>query len=58
MSDVTQKSASSIGESMKTMYARFQNIAAGKFVAAQSDLEADDYNADEWENLKIWANMT
>lgn len=43
---------------MKTMYARFQNIAAGKFVAAQSDLEADDYNADEWENLKIWANMT
>ena len=38
-------------------YSRYQNIAAGKFVAAQEDLESDDYNANEWENLNIWANM-
>ena len=33
------------------MYSRYQNVAAGKFVAAQEDLESDDYNAEEWENL-------
>lgn len=48
---VTQKSAASVGESMKTVYARYQNIAAGKFVAAESDIESENYNADEWANL-------
>ena len=51
ITDVTQKSAASIGESMKTVYARYQNIAAGKFVAAESDIESENYNADEWANL-------
>ena len=36
---------------MKTVYSRFQNIAAGKFVAAQSDIESENYNEDNWENL-------
>lgn len=36
---------------MKTVYARYQNIAAGKFVAAESDIESENYNADEWANL-------
>ena len=51
MTDVTQKSAASIGESMKTVYSRYQNIAAGKFVAAQSDIDSENYNEDEWSNL-------
>ena len=36
---------------MKTVYARYQNIAAGKFVAAEADIESENYNADEWANL-------
>lgn len=51
ITDVTQKSAASIGESMKTVYSRYQNIAAGKFVAAQSDIDSENYNEDEWSNL-------
>ncbi len=51
MTDVTQKSAASIGESMKTVYSRFQNIAAGKFVAAESDIESENYNEEDWANL-------
>lgn len=51
MADVSQKSASSIGESMKTIYSRYQNVAAGKFVASQEDMASDDYNAEEWEDL-------
>ena len=51
ITDVTQKSAASVGESMKTVYARYQNIAAGKFVATEADIESENYNADEWANL-------
>lgn len=51
ITDVTQKSAASVGESMKTIYSRYQNIAAGKFVAAQSDIDSENYNEDDWENL-------
>lgn len=51
ITDVTQKSAASVGESMKTIYSRYQNIAAGKFVAAQSDIDSENYNEDEWSNL-------
>ena len=57
MTDVTQKSAASIGESMKTVYSRFQNIAAGKFVAAESDIESEKYNEDEWANLNNWVTV-
>ena len=51
ITDVTQKSAASVGESMKTVYSRYQNIAAGKFVAAESDIESENYNAEDWANL-------
>lgn len=49
--DVTQKSESSVGESMKTVFSRYQNIAAGKFTAAQSDIDSENYNEDEWQGL-------
>ena len=32
-----------VTETMKTVYSRFQNIAAGKFVAAESDIESENY---------------
>ena len=51
ITDVTQKSAASVGESMKTVYSRYQNIAAGKFEAAQADIENENYNAEDWANL-------
>lgn len=57
MTDVTQKSAASIGESMKTVYSRFQNIAAGKFVAAESDIESENYNEEDWANLNNWVTV-
>ena len=51
ITDVTQKSAASVGESMKTVYSRYQNIAAGKFEAAQADIESENYNEEDWANL-------
>ena len=36
---------------MKTVYSRFQNVAAGKFVAAESDIESENYNEEDWANL-------
>lgn len=51
VADVTQKSAESVGESFKTIYSRFGNVAAGKYVASTEDMESADYNEDEWENL-------
>lgn len=33
---------------MKTIYSRFQNAAAGKFVASQEEIESEDYNEEEW----------
>ena len=57
ITDVTQKSAASVGESMKTIYSRYQNIAAGKFVAAQSDIESENYNEEDWANLNNWVTV-
>lgn len=54
MVDITQKSPESIGESMKTVFSRYQNVAAGKFTAAQSDIDKDTYNEEEWSNLNVW----
>lgn len=48
---VTQKSAESVGESFKTIYSRFGNVKAGKFVASQADKNSADYNEDEFESL-------
>lgn len=39
VSEVTRKSASSIGESFKTMTARFQNIKLGKVMSGEADME-------------------
>lgn len=36
---------------MKTVFSRYQNIAAGKFTAAQSDIDSENYNEDEWSGL-------
>ena len=57
MTDATQRSAASIGESMKTVYSRFHNIAAGKFVAAESDIESEHYNEEDWANLNNWVTV-
>lgn len=51
ITDVTQKSAASVGESLKTVYSRYQNIAAGKFVAAQSDIDSENYDESSWQGL-------
>ena len=32
-------------------FSRYQNVAAGKFTAAQSDIDKDTYNEEEWANL-------
>ena len=55
--DVTQKSETSVGESMKTVFSRYQNIAAGKFTAAQSDIDSENYNEEEWSGLNVWATV-
>lgn len=52
VADVTQKSAESVGESFKTIYSRFGNVAAGKYVASEEVMASSDYNEEEWENLK------
>ena len=36
---------------MKTVFSRYQNIAAGKFTAAQSDIDSENYNEEEWSGL-------
>jgi len=41
---VTQKSASSIGESFKTMFSRMGSVAAGKFIDEDLESEYDDFN--------------
>lgn len=37
ISETTRRSASSIGESLKTMFARFQNIKAGRFISESGE---------------------
>lgn len=39
----------------KTIYSRLGNVKAGKFIASQEDMQSEDYNEEDWENLKIWA---
>lgn len=51
VADVTQKSAESVGESFKTIFSRFGNVKAGKFVASYDDQQSTDYSEDEWTNL-------
>ena len=51
VADVTQKSAESVGESFKTIYSRFGNVKAGKFVASQEEMDSSNYNEEEFESL-------
>lgn len=51
VADVTQKSGESVGESFKTIFSRFGNVKAGKFVASYEDTQSADYSEDEWTNL-------
>lgn len=51
VADVSQKSAESVGESFKTIFSRFGNVKAGKFVATMEEKNASGYNDQEFENL-------
>ena len=51
VADVSQKSAESVGESFKTIFSRFGNVKAGKFVATMEEQNASGYNDQEFENL-------
>ena len=51
IADRTQKSAESVGESMKTLYARYGNVKVNKFAASQEEMESENYNEEEYESL-------
>lgn len=51
VADVTQKSAESVGESFKTIYSRFGNVKAGKFIATEADKASGDYDPDNFEKV-------
>lgn len=51
VADVTQKSADSVGESFKTIYSRFQNVAAGKYTATEAERNDENYNEDDYTAL-------
>lgn len=49
--DVTQRDMGSVGNGLRTVYSRYANVAAGKFVATQKDIESENYNEEEWSGL-------
>lgn len=51
VADVTQKSAESVGESFKTIYSRFGNVKAGKFIATEADKASGDYDPENFEKV-------
>ena len=51
VAEVTQKSASSVGESFKTLFSRFGNVKARKFIASAAEMESEDYNEADWQDL-------
>lgn len=51
VAEVTQKAASSVGESFKTLFSRFGNVKARKFIASAADMESEDYNEADWQDL-------
>ena len=51
VAETTQKSPETVGESFKTLYARFGKIAAGKFETSQEELEAEGLAAEDMTNL-------
>ena len=40
-----------MGESFKTIYSRFGNVKAGKFVASQEEMNSSNYNEEEFESI-------
>jgi len=51
VADVSQKSAETVGESFKTLYARYQKVAAGKFEVSQEEAEEEGLNLEDYSNL-------
>lgn len=51
VADITQKTPETVGESFKTIFSRFGNVKANKFLATDLDKTASDYNEDDFEKL-------
>ena len=51
VAETTQKTPETVGESFKTLYARYGKIAAGKFEASQEELEAEGLTVEDMTNL-------
>lgn len=51
VAETTQKSAETVGESFKTLYARFGKIAAGKFETSQTELDEMGVSAEDMTDL-------
>lgn len=49
--DITQRSAESVGEAFKTVFARLGNVKVGKYTASIEDMQSADYNEEEYESL-------
>ena len=49
--DVTQRSASTVGEAFKTVFSRMGNIKAGKYSASAEEIQSGDYNEEDYEAL-------
>ena len=45
VTDVSQAAPESVGNAMKTLYSRFGNVKAGKFVAGAGDEDAAEFEA-------------
>jgi TP901 family phage tail tape measure protein len=45
VSDVSQLSSETVGTAFKTLYSRYGNVKAGKFVAGAGDENADEFEA-------------
>lgn len=51
VSEVSQKTPETVGESFKTLYSRFQKIAATKFEVSQEEAEQEGLSQEDFSNL-------
>ena len=51
VSEVSQKAPETVGESFKTLYSRFQKIAATKFEVSQEEAEKEGLSQEDFSNL-------
>lgn len=51
VSEVSQKTPETVGESFKTLYSRFQKIAATKFEVSQEEAEKEGLSQEDFSNL-------